>query len=95
MKYCEHCENSQNCRVPTEGIQLQCRGRSVLSSNIRQFRTDAGLTQKELAQRAGIDRSYLARMEAESLNVSVNVVFAIAKVLNIEPWELLNPRSAA
>jgi transcriptional regulator with XRE-family HTH domain len=54
------------------------------------LRHEAGLTQHQLAERAGIDRSYLARIECEGLNISINVVFALANALKMEPYGLFD-----
>ena len=82
------CKWRQECRVQTQGIERDCLARTALSKNIRRKRRAHGLTQQELAERAGIDRSYLARLEAEAINVSINVVFALSKALNCNPPEL-------
>jgi transcriptional regulator with XRE-family HTH domain len=59
-----------------------------MAASIRRLRHKHELSQRQLAERAGIDRSYLARLENEALNISVNVVFAIAKTFNTHPCEL-------
>jgi transcriptional regulator with XRE-family HTH domain len=35
----------------------------LVGSNVRYYREKAGLTQKELAERAGLNRSYLGSLE--------------------------------
>lgn len=94
MKICTHCECQERCRVPTEGIEGFCLARSQLSSNVRELRHEAGLTQKQLARRAGIDRSYLARIETEAINISINVLFALSKALSVDPERLLHDRKS-
>lgn len=71
-------------------MEVQCRARSTLAKNVRRLRDRAGLTQRQLAERSGIDRSYLARIECEGLNISINVVFALAKALEVEPDEFFD-----
>lgn len=90
VKICEQCACRDECRVPTEGLEVQCRARTTLGNNVRRLRHEAGLTQHQLAEQAGIDRSYLARIECEGLNISINVVFALAKALKIEPYGLFD-----
>ena len=94
MQICKDCECRKQCRVPTEGIEGHCLARSILSSNVRRLRRSADLTQKQLAERAGIDRSYLAQIEVQSINISVNVLFALAKALGVDPPELLEAPEA-
>ena len=91
MELCERCSAKGRCVVPTQGVEEDCRAREVISHHVRRFRDQKGWTQEDLSDRAGIDRSYLARLEAQSLNISVNVLFALAKALEVEPEELLVP----
>lgn len=88
MEFCENCKYRDECRGPTEGLELDCRARRIISANIRRLRNEQGLSQRQLAERSGIDRSYLARLENEALNISINVLFALAKTLSIHPCEL-------
>ena len=50
-----------------------------------------GLSQTELAQKAGISRSHLSAIEAPGIarGFSVEVLFRIAKALDMRPAELL------
>ena len=57
---------------------------SVIGTNIRKLRTAKGLSQEELAFRAGIDRSYLSEVENGHKNLSVNVLDQIAAALDLE-----------
>ena len=91
MEICERCSAKGRCVVPTQGVEEDCRAREIISHHVRQFRDEKGWTQEELSDRAGIDRSYLARLEAQSLNISVNVLFALAKALEVELEDLLEP----
>ena len=57
---------------------------SVIGTNIRMLRAAKGLSQEELAFRAGIDRSYLSEVESGYKNLSVNVLDQIAAALGVE-----------
>ncbi len=48
-----------------------------------------GLTQEETAHRCGIDRTYLARIEAGRVNPTVKVLFNIARVLGTKIMSLM------
>ncbi len=50
-----------------------------------------GLSQEELAQKAGISRSHLSAIEAPGIarGFSVEVLFRIAEALDMKPAELL------
>ena len=89
MRICERCSEKSRCTVPTRGVVENCRAREYLSFNVRRLRNAEGLTQSELSEQAGIDRSYLARLEAQSINISVNILFALAKSLEADPCEFM------
>jgi transcriptional regulator with XRE-family HTH domain len=62
--------------------------RAAFAERIKSLRQTAGLTQTELAKRAGIDRSYYAEVEAGLHSVSVDRIFAIADALDASPRDL-------
>ncbi len=57
------------------------------------YRNLRGLSQQELADRIGISRSYISKIEAPNSNVSfsLDVLFAIATGLNIDVAAFFNP----
>ncbi len=64
-----------------------------LSHHISYYRRKAGLTQSQLAEMAGISRSYLSHIEAPNIpqNCSVDLLFRICQILEIEPVQLFTP----
>ena len=62
---------------------------STLAINVRQLRTSAGITQEELAFKAGIDRTYASQIERAVANPSLGIICQIADALNCKPEELL------
>lgn len=58
---------------------------------IATIRKSNGLSQDELAEKAGISRSFLGRIEAPNIaqTLSVDNLFNIAKALNVAPDELI------
>ena len=62
----------------------------VVADNLRQIRHDQGLSQSELAFRAGIDRGSLSMLENGTLSVTVTVLDKLAHALRVEPAALLN-----
>jgi len=62
---------------------------AVVGTNIRKQRADRGLSQEELAHRAGIDRSYLSEVENGHKSVGVMVLDDIAAALEVEITDLL------
>ncbi|WP_312162752.1 helix-turn-helix transcriptional regulator [Phenylobacterium sp.] len=63
--------------------------RHVLAANLRQFRKEAGLSQEELAHRAGIDRTYISALERSVYAAGIDVVDRLAKELGVEAADLL------
>lgn len=64
----------------------------TIGRNIAEHRILLGLTQQELADKVGISKSYLSKIEASSSNksCSLHVLFDIADVLNVSINELFN-----
>lgn len=63
----------------------------VLARNLRRIRIATGLSQEDLAARAGLHRTYVSSIERGHRNVSVENIFALATALGCEPGELVNP----
>lgn len=63
----------------------------AMSENIKTYRKDAGLTQKELAKKTGLSFSMVSKLESgEQTNPSLDTIRRIADVLRVTPGELLN-----
>jgi len=62
--------------------------RQILGWNVRKARVERGLSQEALAFDAEIDRAYLSRIERAKENVTLNVIEALARVLDISIAEL-------
>ena len=60
-----------------------------LGKNIKKARQKAGLTQAQLAQKAGIHVNYYARVERGEVNPSVDIVKNIAKALKVKSSDIL------
>ena len=69
------------------------RGRkycNAFGDAVRKARTKAGLTQEELADRSGIDRSYIGGVERGERNPTLVVICKIAIGLGIQLNELIS-----
>jgi transcriptional regulator with XRE-family HTH domain len=55
----------------------------ALGARVRQLREGKGWTQESLADRAGLDRSYIAGIEAGLRNPSIKALARIAKGLGV------------
>ena len=57
---------------------------------VRQWRLEKGLTQEELAHRAGIHVTYVSGIERGHRNASLINIRRIADALGVEPKDLLS-----
>lgn len=63
--------------------------KTLFGNNLRRLRQASGLSQDELAARAGLHRTYVGSVERGHRNVSLANIFALAKALACDPRELL------
>lgn len=63
----------------------------AIGIRISYYRKLRGLSQEQLAERAGISVGFLSQIEAPGMvvGVSLTTIFAIAEVLGLEPYKLL------
>ncbi|MDR5899458.1 helix-turn-helix transcriptional regulator [Halomonas vilamensis] len=61
----------------------------VLGRSIREKRKERGFSQDGFALVAGIDRSYMGRIERGEVNITVEKLYRLAAVLSCEPASLL------
>ena len=67
--------------------------KEIFAFNLRRLRTAAGLSQEELADRAGLHRTYISSIERGQRNISLKNIFVIANALGTQSGELLAPVS--
>lgn len=65
--------------------------KEILAQNLRRVRKSTGLSQEELADRAGLHRTYISSIERAERNVSLENIFLLAEALGVEPGDLLKP----
>ena len=63
-----------------------------LGLNISFYRKKKNLTQLQLAELAGIDRSHMSAIELGNVGVSLDVLFNICEILDIQPFHLFDFR---
>lgn len=63
----------------------------AIGIRISYFRRLRGLSQEQLAERAGISPGFLSQVEAPDMavGISLNILFLIAEALDIPPYRLL------
>ena len=68
----------QNCYLVT-----------IFAANVRRRRLELGLSQEELAEKAGVHRTYVGMLERSEKNVTIYNIERIAVALKVEPATLL------
>ena len=63
--------------------------RQVLATNLRRMRRAKGFSQESLAWEAGVNRSYMAKVETGKTWVGLEIICRLAAALEVEPAELL------
>ncbi|CAN7142256.1 helix-turn-helix domain-containing protein [Aminobacter sp. LjRoot7] len=63
--------------------------RNAFGLNLQRLRRKRGLSQEQLAHLAGCARAYLSGAEAGRRNATLDMVEALATVLEVEPADLL------
>ena len=66
------------------------RTSSGFGDAVRKARTASGITQEELADRAGLDRSYIGGVERGDRNPTLSVIEKIAQGLGLTLAELFS-----
>lgn len=65
-------------------------GLELLAKRLKEIRAEKGVSQEELAYRAEITLSQIARIETIKINPTVSTIFKIARALDITPSEIFN-----
>lgn len=63
--------------------------RQIFADNLRRARLAAGMSQEELADVAGIDRTYVSALERCRYAASIDVMERLATALRVAPATLL------
>jgi transcriptional regulator with XRE-family HTH domain len=63
--------------------------RQVLATNLRRLRHASGLSQEALAHEAGVNRSYMSKVEKGATYGDLEIIGKLATALEVEPAELL------
>lgn len=69
--------------------------RRLVGRNVRRARERAGLSQEQLAVRAGVSQQYVSTVENGRRNVTVVSLYILAQQMNATPVELLTPDDEA
>jgi transcriptional regulator with XRE-family HTH domain len=61
-----------------------------VAARIKTLRERRGLTQEQLAERAGVSRTYLARLETGKQDPTLSTIEKLARALSVRPARLLD-----
>ena len=67
--------------------------RHVFATNLRRIRHEKGFSQEALAYEAGVNRTYMSKLEKGDSFVGLEVMVRLANVLDVEPGDFLKPPS--
>ena len=65
--------------------------RKLVGRNAARLRAAAGLTQEQLAVRAGLSQQYISDLERGKLNPTIVTLYELATALGVGPVELVRP----
>lgn len=66
----------------------------LVARNLRRLRVERAVSQEALAVDAGIDRTYVSRLERELENPTVAILERLAKALDADIRDLFDPAGA-
>ena len=61
----------------------------ALAAEVKSLRTGLGVSQEELAHRAGLNRTFIGRLEVAQTQPSLTVLFQLAQALEVDAVELV------
>jgi transcriptional regulator with XRE-family HTH domain len=64
---------------------------SIFARNLELIRVAKGYTQENLALDADVARSYISNLKSRTNSATLEMVDKLARVLEVEPWQLLLP----
>jgi transcriptional regulator with XRE-family HTH domain len=62
--------------------------RAAFGARVRALRLQKGLSQEQLAERAGLHRTYVSSLERGQRNVGLDNIHIIARALDVHPSQL-------
>lgn len=65
--------------------------RKLVGRNAARLRTEAGLTQEQLAERSGLTQQYISDLERGKCNPTIVTLYELAQALGASQVELVKP----
>ncbi|RUO49989.1 XRE family transcriptional regulator [Pseudidiomarina donghaiensis] len=76
-----------------KNLSQKCILVSIFAQNVKSYRLQQGLSQEQLAERAGVHRTYIGMLEREEKNVTIYNIERIAIALGLEAYQLLKSKN--
>ncbi len=76
-------------------VRIRTDVKSLFGQRVRDFRSRLAISQEELADRAGLDRTYVSSVERGHRNVSLENIVRLAMALGVDAGELMTGLGAA
>jgi transcriptional regulator with XRE-family HTH domain len=70
-------------------IRYKMAPRERVAAKVKRLREQRGMTQEQLAEKAGISRTYLARLETARHDPTLSMLEKLAKALGVKVGRLL------
>ena len=84
------CVHKSALLPETDGVNnSRINYKFVVGGRVKKLRAKANISQEVLAERCGIYRTYLSRIESGTANPTLVVLVALALTLGVAPSELL------
>jgi transcriptional regulator with XRE-family HTH domain len=74
---------------PPSKIEAERSAREVLALNLIRHRSARGWSQEVLAFEAGLHRTFVAHVERQARNISLDNLERLATALSLRPYQLL------
>ena len=65
--------------------------RIAFALRLKELRAACGMTQEDLAERAGFFRTYVSRLETGAANPTFDALLVLAEALRVKPADLFEP----
>jgi transcriptional regulator with XRE-family HTH domain len=78
-------------RTTTSARHPAPSAREALAINLIRLRAERGWSQEALALEAGLHRTFVAHVERQARNISLDNIERLARVFGMQAYELLRP----
>lgn len=69
---------------------MKQNSKKLIAKNVKKYREKLHLKKEELSLKAGFDNSYISKLEANKMNITIEKLDIIADALNINTKDLFD-----